>query len=70
MQIIIGPIPIIYGFLNDKFKDKYPSLPMCLIMSINLLAIPLLICLAILRNKKFDEEEKKEENKNQELIEK
>ena len=70
MQIIIGPIPIIYGFLNDKFKDKYPSLPMCIIMSINLLAIPLLICLAILRNKKFDEEEKKEENKNQELIEK
>ena len=65
-QIIVGPIPIIYGFLYDKLKDKYPSLPMCFIMSINLLAVPLLICLAILRNKKFDEEV----DKNQELIEK
>ena len=50
---------------------------MLTIMSINLLAIPLLICLAILRNKKFDEEIKKKnkkkniENDNEEeLIEK
>ena len=71
MQIMIGPIPIIYGIIDDKFKDIYPWLPMCSIMSINLLAVPLLICLAILRNKKYDEEEKKKENKNQEeLIEK
>ena len=68
MQIIIGPTPIIYGIINDKFKDIYPWLPMCSIMSINLLAIPLLIYLAMLRNKKFDEEEKMKENKNQEEL--
>ena len=71
MQIIIGPTPIIYGIIDDKFKNIYPWLPMCSIMSINLLAVPLLICLAILRNKKYDEEEKIKDNKNQEeLIEK
>ena len=59
MQIIVGPTPILYGIISDRFKNKYPWLPMCCIMSINLLAVPLLICLAILRNKKFDEEEKK-----------
>ena len=77
MQLITGPLPIIYGIINDNFKKKYPWLSMLTIMSINLLAIPLLICLAILRNKKFDEEIKKKnkkkntENDNEEeLIEK
>ena len=70
-QIIIGPTPMIYGIINDKVKDKYPWLPMFCIMSINFLAIPFLIWLAILRDKKFDEEDKNKENKNeQELIEK
>lgn len=70
-QIIIGPTPIIYGIINDKVKDKYQWLPMCCIMSINFLAMPFLIWLAILRNKKIDEEEKIKENKNEEeLIEK
>ena len=70
MQIIVGPTPILYGIISDRFKNKYPWLPMCCIMSINLLAVPLLICLAILRNKKFDEEEKKENKNEEELIEK
>lgn len=70
-QIIIGPTPLIYGIINDKVKDKYLWLPMCCIMSINFLAIPFLIYLAILRDKKFEEEEKIKENKNEEeLIEK
>ena len=36
------------------------------IMSVNLLAVPLLIILAVLRNKKFDEEEKNKD-KSEEL---
>ena len=64
-----GPTPMIYGMINDRFKDKYPWLAMCSIMSLNLLAVPLLIYLAILRNKKFDEEENAKKEKEKELIE-
>ena len=63
-----GPTPMIYGIINDRFKEKYPWLAMCCIMSLNLIAVPLLIYLAILRNKKFDEENKKNENE-RELVE-
>ena len=56
-----GTTPMIYGFINDKFKNKYPWLAMVSMMSLNLFAVPLLIFLAILRNKKFDEEEKRKE---------
>lgn len=71
MQILAGPLPIVYGLINDKYKMTYPWIAMCSIMSINLLAIPLLICLAIFRNKKFDEEEKiKRKDNEEELIEK
>ena len=52
---------MIYGIINDKFIDKYPWLAMVSMMSLHLFAVPLLICLAILRNKKFDEEEKRKE---------
>ena len=58
-----GTTPMIYGMINDKFKLKYPWLAMVSMMSLNLLALPLLIFLAILRNKKFDEEEKRKEQK-------
>ena len=58
-----GTTPMIYGYINDKYKNKYPRLAMVSIMSVNLLAVPLLLLLAILRNKKFDKEEKiKEQN--------
>ena len=71
MQILTGPLPIVYGLINDKYKMTYPWIAMCSIMSINLLAIPLLIYLAIFRNKKFDEEEKiKRKDNEEELIEK
>ena len=63
-----GPTPMVYGVINDKFKEKYPWLAMCCIMSINLIAVPLLIYLAILRNKKFDEELRNEKDKEKELI--
>jgi len=61
-----GTTPMIYGYINDKYKNKYPRLAMVSIMSVNLLAVPLLIILAILRNKKFDEEEKNKD-KSEEL---
>ena len=63
-----GTSPMIYGMINDKFKLKYPWLAMVSMMSLNLFALPLLIFLAILRNKKFDEEEKRKE-KSEELNE-
>ena len=63
-----GPTPMIYGLINDSFKNKYPWLAMFCIMSLNLIAIPLLIHLAILRNKKFDEEKNNENDKEKELI--
>ena len=53
---------MIYRMVNDKFKSKYPWLAMVSMMSLNLFTLPLLIFLAILRNKHFDEEEKKEKS--------
>ena len=64
-----GPTPMIYGMINDKFKEKYPWLAMCCIMSLNFVAVPLLIYLAILRDKKFDKEENEKSEKEKELIE-
>ena len=61
-----GTTPMIYGYINDIYKNKYPRLAMVSIMSINFLAVPLLIILAILRNKKFDQEEKNKD-KSEEL---
>ena len=58
-----GPTPMVYGVINDEFKNKYPWLAMCCIMSLNLIAVPLLIYLAILRNKNFDEETNEEKEK-------
>ena len=57
---------MIYGYINDLYKNKYPRLAMVSIMSINLLSIPLLLLLAFFRNKKFENDEKNKE-KNEEL---
>ena len=66
-----GTTPLLYGMINDKFKDKYPWMAMVCIMSLEFFAVPLLSILAILRNRKFDEEEKlKEKEQGQELVEK
>ena len=66
-----GTTPLLYGIINDKYKEKYPSLAMISIMSLQFIAVPFLAALAILRNKKFDEEEKKKkEEQGEELIEK
>ena len=63
-----GPTPMIYGIINDKFKEKYPWIAMCCIMSLNLFAVPLLIYLAVLRNKKLNEEDNTQNENEKELI--
>ena len=66
-----GTTPLLYGIINDNFKERYPSLAMISIMSLQFVAVPFLIALAILRNRKFDEEERKQkEEQGEELIEK
>ena len=66
-----GTTPLLYGIINDKYKEKYPSLAMICIMSLQFIAVPLLSLLAYLRNKKFDEREKElKEEQGEELIEK
>lgn len=70
-SIFSGATPFLYGVINDRFKHKYPWLAMVSVMSLQFIAVPLLISLAILRNRKFDEDEKlmKENEKNEELVE-
>ena len=65
-----GTTPLLYGIINDRYKDRYPNLAMICIMSLEFLAVPPLCILAYLRNKKFDEEEKKKEEKAEELVDK
>ena len=43
-----GATPFIYGVINDRYKDKYPWLAMVSVMSLQFVAVPLLILLAIL----------------------
>ena len=63
-----GPTPMIYGIINDRYEEKYPWIAMCCIMSLNLIAVPLLIYLAILRNKKFDVEKNEKKENERELV--
>ena len=66
-----GTTPLLYGIINDKYKEKYPSLAMICIMSLQFIAVPLLSLFAYLRNKKFDEKEKElNEEKGEELVDK
>ena len=65
-----GSTPLLYGIINDKYKDKYPWMAMVCVMSLEFLAVPFLAILAVLRNRKFDEEEKLEKEKETELVEK
>jgi len=70
-SIFSGATPFLYGVINDRYKHKYPWLAMVSVMSLQFVAVPLLISLAILRNKKFDEEEKLKENEiEEELVDK
>ena len=69
-SIFAGVTPYLYGVINDRYKFIYPWLAMVTVMSLQFVAVPLLISLAILRNKKFDEEEKfKVQETDQELTE-
>ena len=64
-----GATPFLYGVINDRYKDIYPWLAMVSVMSLQFVAVPFLIILAILRNRKFKEDEGKEDSNDEELIE-
>ena len=64
-----GTTPLLYGIINDKYKEIYPNLAMICIMSLEFVAVPFLCALAYLRNKKFDKEEKNKD-KGEELVDK
>jgi MFS family permease len=64
-----GTTPLLYGIINDKYKEIYPNLAMIRIMSLEFVAVPFLCALAYLRNKKFDAEEKNKD-KGEELVDK
>ena len=65
-----GSTPYLYGVLNDRYKNKYKWLAMFSIMCIQFVAVPVLIFLAILRNREFDRQEKLlEEQANEEELE-
>lgn len=53
-----GTTPVLYGVVNDRYKNKYPFLAMLCMEAIHVVAIPFLGIMAILRNRKFDMEEK------------
>ena len=57
-----GTTPMLYGYINDRYKNRYPRLAMVSIMSMNLISVPLLIILAILRNKKIEKNESEKNN--------
>ena len=56
-----GATPVLYGLINDMYKDKYPWLAMVSVMSLQFVAVPFLVILAFLRNKSFDEKEKEKD---------
>lgn len=63
-----GATPFLYGVINDKYKNQYPWLAMVSVMSLQFVAVPFLIILAILRNRKLKEIEKQEDNYEDELV--
>ena len=67
-SVFSGATPFLYGFINDRYKNKYPWLAMVSVMMLQIFAIPLLISMAILRNRKFDDEEKLKCNENEEEL--
>ena len=67
-SVFSGATPFLYGYINDRYKDKYPWLAMVSVMMLQIFAIPLLISMAILRNRKFDDEEKLNSNENEEEL--
>ena len=41
-----GTTPLLYGLINDRYKDRYPNMAMVCIMSLEFLAVPFLCVLA------------------------
>lgn len=63
-----GSVTTLYGKINDIFLERNKRIAMIVCMSFHFVAVPLLIILAILRNKNIDDGDKKKEEE-QELME-
>ena len=57
-SLFAGPGPYIYGFVNDKYKDKFLGAGMLFMMIICACDIPIFIIMTIIRNRRIDLKEK------------
>ena len=58
-----GPGPFLYGFVNDKYKEKFMGAGMLCMMFICALDIPIFLIMTIIRNRILDAKEKEKEEK-------
>ena len=62
-SLCAGPGPFLYGFVNDKYKDKFLGAGMLCMMFICAIDIPIFIIMTIIRNRKLDLKEKEKTEK-------
>ena len=62
-SLTAGPGPYIYGFINDKYKDKFLGAGMLCMMFICALDIPIFFIMTIIRNRRLDLKAKEKEEK-------
>ena len=62
-SLCAGPGPFLYGFVNDKYKDKFLGAGMLCMMFICAIDIPIFIIMTIIRNRKLDLKEKEKSEK-------
>jgi hypothetical protein len=58
-----GPGPFLYGFVNDKYKEKFMGAGMLCMMFICAIDIPIFIIMTIIRNRILDAKEKEKKEK-------
>ena len=59
-----GPGPFLYGFVNDKYKEKFMGAGMLCMMFICAIDIPIFIIMTIIRNRILDAKEKEKPVRN------
>ena len=62
-SLCAGPGPFLYGYINDKYKDKFLGAGMLCMMFICAIDIPIFIIMTIIRNRKLDLKEKEKTEK-------
>ena len=58
-----GPGPFLYGFVNDKYKEKFMGAGMLCMMFICAMDIPIFMIMTIIRNRILDAKEKEKKEK-------